>query len=111
MRLETADTLWKKARGLMFRKPLGDDEGMLFVFGKECRPMFWMFGMRFPVDMLFLDSERKVVDVKRGCRPMSLDPRTWRMYVPKKPAKYALEVNAGTADAVMRRISGLEGLR
>lgn len=95
MKIEVADTFWKKAKGLMFRKSLEKDKGMLFVFKKECRPRFWMFGMRFPIDIVFLDKEKQVVDVKKNCPPLGLNPRTWKTYMPKKPIRYVLEVNPG----------------
>ncbi len=107
MKLEIADSFWKKARGLMFRKPLGKEEGMLFVFKKECRPRFWMFGMRFPLDIVFMDKNREVVDIKKNCPPLTLNPRTWKTYRPIRPSMYVLEVTAGTSVKIRpRRSSG-----
>ncbi len=87
---EVAGSFWKRARGLMFRrvKSLPRDSGMLFVFPKPGRPGFWTPFMRFPLDIIFLDSSKRVSDVKENLKP-------WRMCRPNASAKYALELRAG----------------
>ena len=89
---EVADTSWKRALGLMFRK---NPTPLLIVFPWESRHAIWMLFMRFSIDLVFLDSHNKVVTIHEGIKPISLDPRTWRIYRPEKPAKYALELGAG----------------
>ncbi|MCK4327732.1 MAG: DUF192 domain-containing protein [Candidatus Diapherotrites archaeon] len=91
MKVEWATTPWQKFMGLMFRKKLG--RPMALVLAVESR---WMAAihtlfMRFPIDLVFLDSERRVVDVVKNVKP-------WRLnIVPKKPAKYVVEMRAGAA--------------
>ena len=91
-RLERADTPWKRAIGLMFRK---EPAPLLISFEREARHAIWMLCMRFPIDLVFLDDRKRVITVYEDIRPISLDPGTWRIYRPEKPAYYALEVPAG----------------
>ena len=91
--LEIADTIWKKTKGLMFRKSIPKDHGILFTFNREAKHGIWMLFMRFPIDIYFLDSEMRVIDFVQGAEPINLlKMSTWRTYTPKKPAKYVLEV-------------------
>ena len=90
--LEIADTPWKRAIGLMFRK---EPTPLLIRFDREARHAIWMLCMRFPIDLVFLDSEKRVVSIYEDIKPISLDPGTWKMYRPGKPAQYALETGAG----------------
>jgi uncharacterized membrane protein (UPF0127 family) len=92
--LEIADTPWTRAAGLMFRK---EPSPLLIVFDREARHAIWMLCMRFPIDLVFLDADRTVVTVHENIPPVSLAPATWRIYRPKKRAKYALETPAGWA--------------
>jgi hypothetical protein len=95
---KVANTLLKKARGLMFRKQLPPDRGMLFIFGKEVVSPMWMFGMRFPIDIIWINAEKKVVDIQKNLPPCRglLCPA----YYPKQKAKYVLEINAGLCDEI-----------
>lgn len=93
--VEVAESIWKKTKGLMFRKGLPKNSGMLFVFNGGNKPGFWMFGMRFPIDILYLDSDMRIVDIKHNVRPMGISPRSWRILYPAKPVKYVLETSAG----------------
>lgn len=96
-KVELADSLWKQTRGLMFRKSLPKGSGLLMDFKSERKVGIWMLFMRFPIDLIYINSEKKVVDIKGNVKPVSLNPLTWRVYYPKKPARYVLEVPAGTA--------------
>lgn len=81
-------------KGLSERKDLPQDQGMLFVFPTKEKYSFWMKGMLFPLDIIFID-DKKVVDVKENFEPSNSDfpPK----YTPSNPANYVLEVNAGVA--------------
>jgi uncharacterized membrane protein (UPF0127 family) len=92
---EVADSARKKARGLMFRDSLPENHGLLMVFPNEGNHRIWMLGMRFPLDLIFLDSDRRVIGLYESVKPMGLDPRTWRTYGPSSPASYVIELNAG----------------
>lgn len=95
---ETANSVGKKTKGLMFRKELAKDTGFLMVFGYERRHEIWMFGMRFPIDIIFIDKDKRIVDIKHSVRPMGKNPMTWRVYIPKEKCRYVLEVRADLAN-------------
>jgi hypothetical protein len=93
---EIADNDAKRIRGLMFRDSLGKDEGMLFVFGSEGKHGIWMMNMSFPIDVIWMDKDKKVVFVEHSvppCDALLVCP----IYEPLTAAKYILEVNSGYA--------------
>ena len=92
---EVAKSFWAKAKGLMLRKSLGEGEGLLMEFQKEGRPGIWMLLMRFPIDIIFLDSHFRVVGLHENIPPAGWRPSSWRVYYPDMPARYVLEVRAG----------------
>jgi uncharacterized membrane protein (UPF0127 family) len=92
---EVANTPWQKTRGLMFRKALPDGHGLLMVFDPPSRPGIWMLGMRFPIDIAFLDSSKRVMGVVENARPLGLSWRTWRVFYPPGPVRFVLELPAG----------------
>jgi uncharacterized membrane protein (UPF0127 family) len=89
---EVANTTWKRTKGLMFRKALPKDHGLLMVFDPPSRPGIWMFGMRFPIDIIFLDSQKRVIKVVENARPLGLSWKTWRVYFPPEPVAFVLEI-------------------
>lgn len=93
--LEIAKSVGKKTKGLMFRKEIASDSGLLMIFGYDRKHEMWMFGMRFPIDIVFIDKEKRIVDIKHSVRPMGKNPMTWRVYKPKQNCRYVLEVNSG----------------
>jgi uncharacterized membrane protein (UPF0127 family) len=93
--VEIAESAFHKTRGLMLRKALPKNSGLLMIFGKPGKHGIWMPLMRFPIDIVFLDSRKRVVGLHSRARPISFRKRTWRVYYPEKPAKYAIELPAG----------------
>jgi uncharacterized membrane protein (UPF0127 family) len=91
--VEIADTPEKQERGLMFRKDLADNQGMLFVFPKPDRYGFWMKNMEIPLDFIWIDQDRKIVSLNTGVMPCAAKPCP--VISPKYPAQYVLEVNSG----------------
>ncbi len=85
-----ADSFVKQMIGLMFRQRMGKDACMLFIFSREARHGIWMRNMRFPIDIMWLDSGRRIVDFVEMAMPTSKS-----VYKPDGNAKYVLEVNAG----------------
>jgi len=83
---DIADNFWKRLIGLSFSKK----KNMFFSMSYESKWSFWMFGVNYPLNIIFLDKNKEVVDVKKA-EPLSLNPKTWRTYVPIKPCKYVLE--------------------
>ncbi|MEE9323419.1 MAG: DUF192 domain-containing protein [Candidatus Aenigmarchaeota archaeon] len=102
--LETADSIGKKTNGLMFRKNLARDSGLLMVFGYERKHEIWMLGMRFPIDIVFIDKDKRVVDIKHSVKPIGKNPKTWRVYRPKEPCRYVLEVGSGLVEKTKTEI-------
>jgi len=90
---EKADTLEERALGLMFRKELGDNEGMLFIFEEEGFHSFWMKNMVISLDIIWLNKEKKVVYYIEDVPPCKEEKCP--SYVPFRKAKYVIEVKAG----------------
>lgn len=77
-------------QGLMYRSHLGTNEGMLFIFNNEEKQSFWMKNTRISLDIIFVNSNMKIVQIARHTVPYSEEP------VPSiYPARYVIEVNAG----------------
>ena len=88
---EVAQSIFAHAIGLMGRKHLAERHGMLFVFRRDVREVFWTFGMRFSIDIIFIDASKTITEIREDCRP-------WRSVIyPKKKFRYAIEVAAGSA--------------
>lgn len=86
-----ADTPDSRTLGLGTRDKLGDNEGMLFVFDDDQPYGFWMKDMRFPIDIIWFDANRRIVYAKEHADPSSYPG----VFVPSAPARYVLEVPAG----------------
>lgn len=91
---ETARTPEQRGRGLMYRDSLGEKDAMLFIFDSPRPHGIWMKNMRMPLDILWLDSEKKIVDLIQNVPACTSDPCT--VYEPLLPSAYVLELNAGT---------------
>jgi uncharacterized membrane protein (UPF0127 family) len=88
--VEVARTNEQRERGLMFRRYMPADRGMLFDFGHEQNVMMWMKNTYIPLDMIFLSRQGVVVHIEADTEPMSED-----ILASDKPAFAVLEVNAG----------------
>jgi YVTN family beta-propeller protein len=91
--VEVPDDLEEFARGLMFRKHLPWNAGMLFAYDDEEPRRFWMKNTLIPLDMIFVDSNSKIIDIKENVPPCKQEECP--TYPSKEPAQYVLEVNAG----------------
>lgn len=83
-----ARSLEERAKGLSGRVGLKENEGMFFVFPKEGLHGFWMKDMLFPIDILWLNKERKVVYIVENVKPNSYP----KIYYPDKPALFVVEL-------------------
>lgn len=98
VRVELARTAEERTRGLGGHAPLGADEGMLFVFPEAGRHSFWMKGMTFALDIIWI-RDGQVVHVAADVpppRPGTADSEL-PIYTPPAAANYVLEVPAGFA--------------
>ena len=91
--VELADTPDQRARGLMFRRTLAPDAGMLFLFPPGDRPAMWMVNTWLPLDMLFVAADGRVVDVFAR----NTVPRSRLTISSPHPARMVLELGGGTA--------------
>ena len=90
-KVEVAATERARQLGLMHRKSMPQDRGMLFVFADERELSFWMKNTHIPLDIVYADRNGKVVSIKQ-MQPLDESP------VPSDgPSKYAVEINQGAA--------------
>ena len=91
--VELADDDRERAMGLMFRRSMGAEEGMLFDFGSEQPANFWMRNTYIPLDLLFIRADGTIESIAERTTPLS------EKSVPSKgPVRYVLEINGGTSD-------------
>lgn len=94
-RVKWGTDFFTKLRGLMFRRSLPDDEGLVFIYGRESKldTSIHMFFMAFPIATIWLDKNFVVVD-KVLAKP-------WRpAYASRLPAQYVIEANPSLLDRV-----------
>ena len=90
--IEVADSETLRARGLMFRRRLADDAGMLFVYPAPREITMWMRNTYISLDMLFIDEAGEIVSIHRRAVPHSLD-----VIASGGNAQYVLEITGGLA--------------
>lgn len=88
--IEVADNDQLRARGLMYRRTLPENAGMLFIQGMEEMQSFWMKNTYIPLDILFVNRDKEIVTIHANTTPL----KEWN-YASTKPAIYVVEVNAG----------------
>lgn len=81
--------------GLSGRPSLADDRGLLFMFKTPSKPGFWMKDMSFPIDIIWIASNKKVIGIERNVTIESYP----NLYFPPTNIKYVLEINAGNSAA------------
>ena len=89
---EIADTTSTRALGLMYRRELAHDQGMLFVFPSEDMRSFWMKNTYLELDIIYMDKKGEVVSIIHRARPLTETPR-----LSAAPSQYVVEVAAGLA--------------
>ncbi|MGA7617584.1 MAG: DUF192 domain-containing protein [Thermoanaerobaculia bacterium] len=93
--MEIAADDQSRAEGLMYRESVPAGSGMLFMFPQEGLYPFWMKNTYVPLDMIWMDSSGRVVDVKSNVPPCPGDPCP--SFTPAGTASYVLELGAGEA--------------
>lgn len=89
-----ADTTAERTQGLSGKEQLKDTQALLFAFDSADKHCFWMKDMKFAIDILWFDADKKLVYEKRGITPETYP----ESFCPEVPAKYVVEVTAGVAE-------------
>ena len=96
VRATVASDSKERQRGLSGKDSLPLDEGMLFVFEESGVYPFWMKDMKFSIDIIWIDEEKRIVQIVDSALPQSgRDDSELTIYRPGASAKYVLEINAG----------------
>lgn len=83
--------MFSKIKGLRFSKPLKEKQALVLVAEKESirETMIDMLFVFFPIDVLWLDKNKRVVDMRKNVKPFT------PIVIPKRPAKYVIELKEG----------------
>lgn len=95
--IDVATTSAEQQQGLSGKDSLPQDQGMLFVFKTPDRYAFWMKGMKFPLDIIFIDNNKIVSISHEVPAPKDVNDTNLAVYTPDAPANQALEINSGLA--------------
>ncbi len=91
--VQFAQTEEQRAVGLMYRSTMEENQGMWFIFEEEAPRTFYMRNTEIPLDIIYLNKDKKVVSIAKNARPYD------ETSLPsEKPAMYVLEINGGLAD-------------
>ena len=83
----------ERALGLMYRSSMDEHQGMWFIFPEEAPRSFYMRNTEIPLDIIYLDKDKKVVSIAKNARP-----KDETSLPSEKPAMYVLEINGGLSD-------------
>ncbi len=89
LQIETADSPFKRSVGLMYRKNLEPDSGMLFVFPDSNQRSFWMKDTHIPLSIAYIDEKGIITNIE------NMNPLETIGVKSSRPCRYALEVNQG----------------
>ena len=91
--VDVATTMAQRQMGLMYRKKMARNSGMMFDFGEEQLIAMWMKNTLIPLDMLFVDKTGRILQIERATTPLSLETIAGR-----RPAMSVIELNAGLTE-------------
>jgi uncharacterized membrane protein (UPF0127 family) len=89
---EIADSVPERVVGLMNKDSLADHQGMLFIFNNEDHHGIWMLNMSFPIDILWVDKDYKIIHIVENAQPCVM---SCPIYTPDGRALYVVEVKSG----------------
>jgi len=92
IKVETASSPETRAQGLMYRSRLVGIQGMLFIFESDDKYTFWMKNMKFPLDIIWINKDNIIVDIKENVPPCV---EFCESLAPAQDARYVLEVLSG----------------
>ncbi|MCS7315386.1 MAG: DUF192 domain-containing protein [Bryobacterales bacterium] len=91
-------------RGMMFRDSLEPDRGMLFIHGSPGNYPYWMYQVRIPLDIIWLDERRRIVEIYANAPPCRTKASECPSYGGNQKALYVLELAGGMAEKYGLRI-------
>lgn len=95
LEIETAISSYEQQTGLMYRKQMQENRGMLFIYENErSRSNFYMKNTYIPLDLIYINSNNIVVDINEDAKPLNESP-----ILSQAPAQYVLEINGNKAQA------------
>jgi len=101
-KIELAKTIAQKTKGLSKRESLCSNCGMLFIFGFETELPFWMKDTLIPLDLIWLNKNGKIVDIKTA-----IETNSQKIYQNQFPAQYVLELNANDSQKLNIKIGDI----
>ena len=93
--IEIADEPNERSRGLMFRREMAEDAGMLFIYPASRIASFWMKNTYISLDMLFIADDGRIVQIAPRVEPLTLESVR-----SDEPVRAVLEINGGRAEAL-----------
>ncbi|MCA0958000.1 DUF192 domain-containing protein [Muricauda ruestringensis] len=91
--IEIAESEYETQTGLMYRKSMKENRGMLFIQPTESLQYFYMKNTEIPLDIIYIDSGMKIVSFQKNAEPFNEDTLPSNV-----PARYVFEINAGLSD-------------
>jgi len=101
VRLKLAVSAEEKARGLGGIKSMPDFDGMLFIYNEPQQVDFWMYNMNFPLDIVYLDGNKQVLEINEKQLPCASAEECPSILSGSTDVKFVVEVPAGQADKYM----------
>ena len=105
--VDLAKTPEQQAKGLSIKNTLNENEGMLFIFDTPKEYSFWMKDMKFPIDIIWISSDNKIVHIEKNLQPCvffllctSYSPHANSKYVLEVPSNYTTKNNIIIGDRV-----------
>jgi uncharacterized membrane protein (UPF0127 family) len=95
---ETMITPEDLARGMMYRDSLPSGRGMLFIHPQPGPVSYWMYNVRIPLDLVFMNPQRRIVHIERNAPPCRVAASDCPRYGPVEAVQFVLELPAGDAD-------------
>ena len=95
--VEIADTILKRTKGLSGRESLAENQGMLFLFAKPSKYSFWMAGMNFPLDIIWINGN-KIVDISKNIQAPKNTGGLPVIISPSTKIDKVLELSAGAVE-------------
>jgi uncharacterized membrane protein (UPF0127 family) len=85
------------SRGMMYRDPLPQDRGLLFVHDNPAPYRYWMPNVKAPLDIIFMDPARQIVEISANTPPCATEPKACPLYGGHFTEQFVLEMRAGEA--------------